>query len=118
MNIVVPTGTVDGDLLVWICGDTASAGIISNTPSGWVAPPGSKGTSGGGAALAVYTRIASGDAGATYTGSGTIYPAFIIVTVRGVGPTGSASFDGIAFATDNSNIIYTPALSGLSPQLI
>jgi hypothetical protein len=108
--IGVPAGTLDGDLLIWIIGDTASAGIINNTPTGWVFV--ARGVGGGGAALAIYKRVASGDTGGSYTATGTLYPTHAMIALWG-----AASIDETVFANDTNTAIHTPALSGLSTSL-
>jgi hypothetical protein len=112
VTIFVPTH-VEGDLLVWIIGDTASAGVMSATPpAGWTAPPGGIGTGGGGASLRVFTRIASSEP-STYTVNGTLYPTTIMYSLQHAAATTTP--DAIAFANSaSSSFLNTPALSGLS----
>jgi hypothetical protein len=110
LAIVVPAH-VPGDLLVWVVGDTASAGIMNNPPpAGWAAPLGNQGTAGGNASLLIWTRIATSSEPFSYTASGTLYPTMVMMAIAN--SSGSTTPAAISYATQLSDsVLRTPALS-------
>jgi hypothetical protein len=114
VTISVPTH-VDGDLLVWIIGDSNSAGVMSAAPpAGWTAPPG-----GIGFGIRVFTRIASSEPSSYTISNQFLYPTTIMYAVQNA--HANTTPDGMAFTNNvgsaSSTSLNTPALSGLSSSI-